>query len=314
MRAERLLEMIALLQAHRQLTAGEIAARMRVSVRTVQRDLMTISGMGVPIYAIRGGTGGWALPADYRSSSPALSPAEALTVFAGQTSRLLADLGLQSVADAAWLKLLAALPASVRAAAQQAHEWILIDHTSWRGVEQAAATTLPVLQRGLWERRWIRITYGARATPFLIAPLGLVAKASTWYVVAQRDGAPRTYRTSRIRTAEWTSEEFERPVDFHLAEHWERSSAQFIADIARFDVRLRVRSAAAHRLAWAPGVQITESVAQADGWSDVAMTFENEFEALAALLGMAGDAIVVEPSTLRTAMRDAARSIVTSHE
>jgi predicted DNA-binding transcriptional regulator YafY len=60
-RAGRLLNLLLILQNGRRITAGELAKRLEVSERTVLRDIEVLSGAGVPVYAIRGPQGGFAL-------------------------------------------------------------------------------------------------------------------------------------------------------------------------------------------------------------------------------------------------------------
>ena len=61
MKINRLLGMIIYLINHEKASATELSAYFNVSVRTVQRDVETISLAGVPIYALAGKKGGYAI-------------------------------------------------------------------------------------------------------------------------------------------------------------------------------------------------------------------------------------------------------------
>jgi predicted DNA-binding transcriptional regulator YafY len=61
MRGDRLLSILLLLQAHRRLTARQLAERLECSERTILRDMDALSGSGVPVVAGRGVGGGWSL-------------------------------------------------------------------------------------------------------------------------------------------------------------------------------------------------------------------------------------------------------------
>jgi predicted DNA-binding transcriptional regulator YafY len=314
MRAERLLRLILLLQSSGQLTARELAERLEVSTRTIQRDLDSLSLSGIPVYAVRGRGGGWTLAKDYRVNVGGLTPAEAASIFVGRTASVLADLGLSEAADTAVLKLLAALPAHARQDAEYARQRILVDHTDWSGVDVAGASALDVLQRGLWEQRKVELLYARWPQPALVEPLGLVAKHRTWYFVAARpDGEIRTYKVQRIRNAELTQEEFDRPDDFDLPAYWSESWESFLKQRRVYRVRLRVLRSAFARLTWAPSTEIVEVEDLPDGWSSVEMLFENVVEARFYLLGMAGAVEVLEPAELRGQLAEAAEHVLRLH-
>jgi predicted DNA-binding transcriptional regulator YafY len=234
-RAERLLRILLLLEAYESLTAGELARRLEVSARTIQRDLDSLSLAGVPVYANRGHGGGWTLARDYRTRLNGLTPAEAMTVFVGTTAHVLADLGLDAAADSAFAKLLSALPANARKDAEYARARVLVDDAVWQGAGEASPH-LAVIRRALWEERRVQVCYAGR--PARLAPLGLVAKGSTWYLVAAGDdGEIRIYRVPKITSAVPTGQAFERPRGFDLAVHWAGACERFFATRPVYPVR-----------------------------------------------------------------------------
>jgi predicted DNA-binding transcriptional regulator YafY len=58
MRAGRLVNLLRLLQTQQHWTARALAVELEVSERTILRDIEALSGAGVPVYTVRGATGG----------------------------------------------------------------------------------------------------------------------------------------------------------------------------------------------------------------------------------------------------------------
>ena len=54
MKTDRILEIIIYLMNHDNVSASYLAERFHVSVRTIQRDMISISAIGVPIYSENG--------------------------------------------------------------------------------------------------------------------------------------------------------------------------------------------------------------------------------------------------------------------
>ncbi|MET9317850.1 WYL domain-containing protein [Kribbella sp. NPDC003505] len=150
---------------------------------------------------------------------------------------------------------------------------------------------------------------GRRRGPFVVAPLGLVAKARTWYLVAARtDGRLRTYRLSRLTSAELTDDTFTRPADFDLATYWARAQREFQASRPSYPIVLKVRDHAVRRFRTLQPMHPAEN-----NWWIIHTDLENPHEACAAVLAQAGAAQVVAPSELITMVREAARLVADSH-
>ena len=66
MKADRILEIIVYLINHDNVPASYLAERFHVSVRTIQRDMVSISSIGIPVYAEGGKYGGYSILPTYK--------------------------------------------------------------------------------------------------------------------------------------------------------------------------------------------------------------------------------------------------------
>lgn len=66
MKTDRILEIIIYLLNHENVSASYFAERFNVSVRTIQRDMITISSIGIPVYANLGKQGGYSILPEYK--------------------------------------------------------------------------------------------------------------------------------------------------------------------------------------------------------------------------------------------------------
>ncbi len=314
MRADRLLSILLLLQTHQRLTARDLARRLEVSERTIHRDMEALGMAGVPVTAERGTGGGWSLLEGYRTNLTGLTSAEMQALLLARPSRLLADLGLRQAADAALLKLLAALPAMSRRDAEYTRQRLHVDGAGWHEAAEAVPYLLPI-QEAIWQARRLRLTYqrGDGTTVERLAdPLGLVAKGGVWYLVAAVDGELRSYRVSRVLNAEATEASFARPPDFDLAAYWEQSTADFKANLPRYPATLRADPAIIPAMRRADRYAHVEHVGapESDGWLTVSMLFEEEHNALEYVLRFGPQVEVVEPAALRARIIQAAERVL----
>jgi predicted DNA-binding transcriptional regulator YafY len=299
MRAGRLLSILLSLQVHRRVTARELAKRLEVSERTILRDMEALSGAGVPVIAERGAGGGWSLLEEYQTKLTGLSAAEIQSLFLARPARLMADLGLQREAEAAFIKLQASLPAGARQKAEFARQRILIDTRGWRDPAESIAC-LPVLLDALWRERRVRFSYrralgepGEREGD----PLGLVAKGSAWYLIARVDRETKTYRVSRISSAAILDQPSQRPADFDPADYWERSASEFREKLPRYYATY-LASPPVMRWVRYRGWRLEEEAPEGDRVR-VRLRFDAEEEAIQFALSFGGDVEALEPHELR---------------
>src|SRR5579885_3173589 len=82
-KTERLLAITLLLQARGKMTAERLADIMGVSVRTIYRDMDTLSLAHIPIAMDYGPGGGYYLPDDYRFDATVFTSEEAVALALG---------------------------------------------------------------------------------------------------------------------------------------------------------------------------------------------------------------------------------------
>jgi predicted DNA-binding transcriptional regulator YafY len=299
-RADRLLSTLVLLQAHGRLSARQLADRLEVSARTVHRDMEALSAAGVPVFALRGARGGWRLDEDWSTQVPALDEAE-LRAFLMAQPRVIGDMRLAAAAERAMAKLMAALPVPMRAPAALMRQRLYVDTTAWRGSTENVAL-LPIVQEAVARDRRLRMRYrkaGREVVERVVDPLGLVAKGSTWYMVAHTPKGFRTFRVSRIEKATVLDLPVRRPADFDLAAFWKTSTEQFRQAWTRYETTLRLEPRAAN---WVSACRIVSPAAKhadADGWVRLKIQFESEEEACFVVMGLGACVEVIEPAELR---------------
>jgi predicted DNA-binding transcriptional regulator YafY len=319
MRADRLLSLLIFLQTNGKTSARALAEELEVSERTIYRDLEALSMSGVPVFAERGPGGGISLLESYRTNLTGLTHDEVRALSMLNIPAPLAQLGFGQELKAALLKLSAALPEASRREQVLAQERIHLD-ASWWFQSALEVPQLQHVQQALWEDHKLHLVYrtsfGARVEQTL-APYGLVAKASIWYLVAQRDDIPglRVYPLADIVSAEVLAEAFVRPDDFSLAVFWSAYCKALEVNRPVYWVSARISTALAGELGQyfgdtARDILTQSGPADAQGWRLVRLPFERFETARERLLGFGRAAEVIEPDALRKSLIDFSRQIL----
>jgi predicted DNA-binding transcriptional regulator YafY len=141
-----------------------------------------------------------------------------------------------------------------------------------------------------------------------VDPLGLVARGSTWYLIANRDAELRTYRVSRVRNAETLETPAHRPADFDLARYWERSATEFREKLPQFHAVFLAQPSVMQWIRYR-GWRLEEETPEG-ALVRVRLRFDVAAEALQFALSFGADVEVVEPVELRAQVREAARGLL----
>lgn len=312
MRASRLLSLLMLLQSRGRLSAPAIAEALGVSIRTVHRDIDELSASGVPVVAERGAAGGFSLMDGWRTRLTGLTSDEAKAVLFAGAPGPAKDLGLAEAMTTAQLKLLAAMPAESQADARAIAERFHLDPVGWYR-EPPRQSHLAAVAHAVWHEQRLAIRYDSwkGEVDRVIEPLGLVLKAGEWYVIAQVEKKPRTYRLASILSLVPRPGKFKRPRRFDLGRFWAESLERFEAGLHRGTATVRATPRGARRLAaiGSAFARAVESKQLRPGErATITIPIESVGHAAGLLVALGTDVEVLEPAELRERLRqDAAR-------
>jgi len=299
-----------MLQTHGTLTAGELAQELEVTERTIYRDVIALSAVGVPIYTIKGPGGGIGLVEEYRSGLIGLKPNEIQALFMLEIPQTLEQLGVGETIRKAFLKLSATLPESQKKTETKTHPKILMDALDWNQTQEALPW-LKTCQEALHKNRMLEIIYRSEFNTNLeivAAPIGMVAKAQRWYLVILRGEHFRTLQVSRIRSARIRNQSFEYPHDFDLATYWKKWCSEQKENLTGYQVQVRVTATLAKILSeHLPVTLMTPPMQDNSPWQEITLEYESFEEARRVVLSYGGAIEVLEPLALRRSVQDFAK-------
>ncbi|GLY96715.1 WYL domain-containing protein [Actinoplanes sp. NBRC 103695] len=336
MRAGRLLSLLLLLQTRGRMTAQALAEELEVSVRTVYRDVDSLSASGVPVYADRGPAGGYQLLDGYRTRLTGMTGEEAATLVLAGMPGTAAELGLGSVLAAAELKLRAALPGGLAGRADGVRERFHLDAPGWFRADEPVPH-LAVLAGAVWDARMVAVRYrrwrAPREVSRTLSPLGVVLKAGRWYLVAARadsDVAARpdgdvtaradgdritAYRVASVLDAEVLDAPAFRPEGFDLAAFWHDWTERYERSVYTDTATVRMTTEALRMMAFVFPPEMSRVARDRAGEPDdsgrviTEVPIESIRHGHIELLKLGADAEVLAPPELRDRFAGTARGL-----
>jgi predicted DNA-binding transcriptional regulator YafY len=311
MRASRLVSVLLLLQTRGRMTARQLADTLEVSVRTIYRDIGSLSEAGVPVYGDAGPDGGYRLLGGYRTRLTGLTAAEAQALPLAGIPAAAAELGLGTVLAAAQLKLQAALPAELADRAAAIGERFHLDAPGWYH-DGDSSLHLAAVADAVWNQRRIEVRYRRWAAPTDVTrtldPHGIVIKGGKWYAVALAAGTMRTYRVSQILSLAALPETFERLAGFSLTSYWAAGISEFRAGLKQGEATIALSPAGRERLgdlfsaAVISAAEGTATEPDRRGWITVVVPVESLVHAQAEFLRLGAEVEIIAPAALRAAL------------
>ena len=205
MKIDRLLGILMLLINKEKQTAKQLAEHFDVSVRTIQRDIDTLTLAGIPLYADVGVNGGYQLMDHYKLDKNFLNDNEA-TILIGFLK------SLEKAAPYSEVKSMFNKFSSLNKESNQPEKMVF--HLNPGLDSSKFESHLNCLSKGRDEQLKVSITYyniDFKETTRIICPYTLVMFGSSWYVYAYCDLRHdfRMFKLHRIASCEILHESFE---------------------------------------------------------------------------------------------------------
>lgn len=310
MRGDRLISIISLLQLNKKIKAKDLAEKLEVSVRTIYRDIDTLSSMGVPVIADQGHDGGITLLGDYKTDLTGLTDKELQYLFLPQPQKLLKDLNIENLSHNSLLKLLGSTSKQQLELIENMQNYLYIDMYSWNEINTTDRTILTQLQKSIWASSEVTISY-SKATgekQVNINPLGLVNKKGVWYLIAV-DHVIKTYRVSSIKSVNINNKPFKRPDDFNLVEYWNASTSKFMKKIPKYRLSIKTNSDTFSHIKKRKFINIIEESCEDDSFS-VVLEFNAKWQAVEFAMGYGDNVKIIEPEEVKCEIVEKAENIL----
>lgn len=182
----RMLRLLSLLQTRREWPGPDLADRLRVTVRTVRRDIDRLREMGYPVDSARGHAGGYRLAAGTDLPPLLLADDEAVAVAVALRTAAGGLTGMEETALRALAKLEQVLPRHLRGQVTALQQTVTGITWEERG-PRADPTALAALAVACRDRETVTFDYTTRtgtAAARRIEPHHLVASGGLWYLLA----------------------------------------------------------------------------------------------------------------------------------
>ncbi|MEV7524343.1 YafY family protein [Streptomyces sp. NPDC091371] len=201
----RMLRLLSLMQTRREWPGQELADRLKVTLRTVRRDIDRLRELGYPVEGTTGPTGGYRLTSGTDMPPLLLDDEEAIAIAVALRTAASGVTGIGETALRALAKLEQVLPARLRtqvSALQQATA-APVTYGGEEGGPQADPAVLTILATACRDHEIVTFDYTTRhGTPSSrrVEPHSLVPAAGRWYLVAHDTRADdwRIYRLDRM--------------------------------------------------------------------------------------------------------------------
>src|SRR5580658_3757828 len=302
----RVLTVLEVLQARDFVSGAELAERLEVDLRTVQRYMVRLKDLSIPVESSRGAGGAYRLKPGFRLPPLLLTNEEAFALSLGLRS--LRQVGLSAFAPAtegALHKLGRVLPEALRESIRTVEDVVAIEPGPW--VVSTSVEFLIQAASAIRTGRRIRFAYRSHKdeeSRRQIEPYAVMHTDGRWYLIGYclMRKALRTFRLDRVSKLEVGTGRFRRPAGFDARRHMEQNMP-FVQSEYQIDVWIEIPIGEAQQN-FAPW---RVSLEERDGGTRVRCGRDRLEMFAAMLLGMGKRIVVHGPDALRQTFKELAR-------
>jgi predicted DNA-binding transcriptional regulator YafY len=210
MKIDRLLSITLMLINHPMVTAKELSEKFEVSIRTIYRDIDSISAAGIPVTSYQGKKGGFCLIENYRVDRQLLHLNDLISIV---TALKGINTSLDNIEISDTIEKIESLvPGDKREQAQRMYNQIIIDISHWEQTSEHK-TALQTVHASISSNHIISFDYRnlrGEDTKRNIEPMSLILKGSCWYLYGfcRKRNDYRIFRLSRMRNIESINQTF----------------------------------------------------------------------------------------------------------
>ncbi len=301
-------------------TVEDASAELECSIRTVWRDLRVLQDAGFPLFDEKSAGGRrtrWQILPEFRASLPLkLTLAELAALL--MSRELLAPLGVSLLGPAvqsAFDKIAGVLSRDALKIIDEMRGTLGVRALGAK-LQLPVADYIPKLHEALLNRRTVRVQYHSYSrgqdTERTIDPYHLTYFNGGLYLVGycHLREAVRIFAAERLRKVDLTRERFTIPADFDAEKYLEGAWGVLRGDLVT--VRVRFAKAAARYIKerlWHPSQTFRDLD---DGRVELTLRVADTQEVRRWILGYGSEAEVLEPASLREALRTEAQKLADS--
>jgi len=289
MKSDRLYALTLYLLNHGRTPASKLAKHFEVSVRTIQRDMDTLCQAGIPIYAVGGINGGYAIMDTFQMNSQMISHDDFAYI-------LTALRGLKTVTNS---RQASDIFEKITAISNQADTGMILDFSV---LQEGGEELLQTLQSAVVNQKTVKFSYtsnNGKTGMYCMEPVAVIYKWYAWYMLAynkEKDDY-RTYKLVRMADVSITEESFTKKHE--SAENiMKQCDNSYKNKVLPTKVKLLCSNNAVHRIREYLNGKVVETYEDGSAVLEIQIV-ENEQWWIGVVLSQGKDVKVLEPEHIK---------------